>query len=77
MVGFFYRYQPSWLVHVIPGDNYLRSLASRINVFPVDVDLFLLARKQGEIVVAIEHREELLSILLSDYIHTDHQSWCG
>ena len=40
----------------------------------MDVDLFLLARKQGEIVVAIEHREELLAILLAHYIHTDHQS---
>jgi len=43
----------------------------------MDVDLFLLARKQGEIVVAIEHREELLAILLAHYIHTDHQSRGG
>ena len=38
----------------------------------MEANLFLFTRKQSEVVVGIEHRKELLAILVAYYIYTNH-----
>ena len=60
------------LFHVIARHQQLGRIAARVHILPADADLLLLAGQQGEVVVRVEHRQELLAVLLAYEVQAHH-----